>query len=238
MAVADKKLSSLSIFFPCYNDSHTIVGLVETAYKIGLKVAKQLEVIVVDDGSTDSSRELLKRAQKKYPDLKLVFHKENKGYGGALRSGFKAATNEFVFYTDGDGQYDVKDLVKLAKAINNKIDVVNGVKIERHDPWWRTLAGELYYFWARALFRIPIREVDTDFRLIRKEVLDKIKLEMDSGSICVELIKRLTLEGARFKEVPVHHYYRQFGSSQFFNLGRIFKTLFDDMRLLWQTRNK
>lgn len=233
-----KKLSSLSIFFPCYNDQHTIGNLVVDAYRIGKRVAKEIEVIVVDDGSSDNSRQLLNKLQKKYPKLKLVFHKKNKGYGGALRSGFKNATKEFVFYTDGDGQYSLQDLPKLVRAVNEKVDVVNGIKIARHDSLGRIIAGDIYYLWVRLLFRTPIKEIDTDYRLVRKKFIDKISLKMNSGSICVELVKKLALAGARFKEIPVHHYPRQFGNSQFFQITRVVKTLTDDLELYWWMRRR
>lgn len=234
--VKKKKINSLSIFFPCYNDENTISGLIDDAYRVGKKMAKDLQVIVIDDGSTDSSRAILKKTKEKYKELKLIFHKRNKGYGGALRSGFKTAKNEFIFYTDGDGQYNVQDLERLIQALTNEVDVVNGKKICRKDSFLRDIIGKAYYLWVKILFKIPIEEIDTDFRLVRKKMLDKIKLKADSGAICVELITKLALAGAKFVEVPIRHYDRKFGSSQFFRLNHIIKTLVDDLNLLWQLK--
>ena len=106
-------MNSLSIFFPCYNDKGTIATLVWEAKAVAEKLTDDFEVIVIDDDSSDGSRDLLLELQKNWPDLKLVFHKKNHGYGGALRSGFKAASKDVVFYTDGDGQYDVHELPRL-----------------------------------------------------------------------------------------------------------------------------
>jgi len=229
-----KKLSSLSIFFPCYNDENTIAGLVDDAYTIGKKITRSLEVIVIDDGSTDLSKKILKKSQKKHPNLKLVFHKKNRGYGGALRSGFSAATKKFIFYTDGDGQYSLKDLPKLVKSVKPKLDVINGKKIYREDRFIRKIVGELYYLWIKLLFQTPIREIDTDYRLIRKEKLKKITLSKNSGAICVELISKLKKAGANFTEVSVNHYDRKFGKSQFFTFSRIIQTLVDDIKLFFE----
>jgi glycosyltransferase involved in cell wall biosynthesis len=133
-------LPSLTIFFPCYNDERTIEQLVEDAISVGYGLTDDLEVIVIDDGSIDGSRRLLETLRMRHSELQLVCHDLNRGYGAALRSGFSAATREWVFYTDGDGQYDVGDLPELAtEAVN--ADVVNGHKISRSDRWHRIWIG-------------------------------------------------------------------------------------------------
>lgn len=215
---------SISVFFPCYNDKGTISLLVEKADKILSKRKIKHEVIVVDDGSGDGSREVLKKLTKEIKSLKLVFHKKNRGYGGALKTGFKTAKHDLVFYTDGDAQYDVNELDLLIPLMTKDIDVVNGIKMFRNDPWYRIVIGNLYNFFVRNVFGIDIVDIDCDFRLIRQSLLNKISLKSDSGSICVELIKKLQKEGARFRQVSVHHYPRIYGNSQFFNFKRVWKT--------------
>jgi len=215
---------SISIFFPCYNDKGTIGKLVTNSIKQLKKLTKRFEVIVVDDGSTDGSRRLLKKIAKKHPQLRLVFHKKNKGYGGALTSGFKAAKHDLVFYTDGDAQYDIKEMPLLLPLMTRDIDIVNGIKIGRGDSWYRVTIGKLYNFFVRNAFGIDVFDVDCDFRLIRNKTLKGIKLESTSGAICVELVKKLEMKNARFREVSVHHYPRTYGKSQFFNFFRIYKT--------------
>ena len=157
----------------------------------------------------------------------MVEHETNQGYGAALRSGFGAAATELVFYTDGDGQYDARELPKLFALLTEKTDVVNGFKIERADKINRKIAGGSYNRLAHFLFSLPVRDVDCDFRLIRRAVLGKITLTSTSGSICVELIYKLKKAGARFTEVGVNHYERPFGKSQFFTARRVSKTLLD-----------
>ena len=222
---------SLSCFFPCYNDAATIGDLVQDADAIAREYTEDYEVIVVDDGSTDRSREVLKALKEKVPRLKLVFHDHNRGYGGALQSGFEAATGALVFYTDGDGQYDAKELRLLLAEFKDDVDAVNGYKIKRSDPLYRVVIGKLYQIGMRIAFGLKIRDVDCDFRLIRKAALERISLSHTSGVICVELVKKLERAGARFVEVPVHHYPRMHGQSQFFRVRRLFRVGVNLVRL-------
>jgi glycosyltransferase involved in cell wall biosynthesis len=162
-----------------------------------------------------------------------VFHEKNRGYGTALQSGFSHATKELVFYTDGDGQYDVFELRKLLPIMQDGIDVVNGYKIVRSDPLHRIIIGTVYLWLMRLLFNFHVRDVDCDFRLIRRRVFDHIRLEHTSGVICLELVKKLEMAGYRFVEFPVHHYHRPVGQSQFFNLRRLFETGINILYLWW-----
>jgi glycosyltransferase involved in cell wall biosynthesis len=226
--------TSLSIFFPCFNDSGTIGSLVVAADAVAQGLTDDYEIIVVDDGSTDNSRELLLELQNKYPRLRLVFHETNQGYGAALRSGFFNATKDLIFYTDGDGQYDVYELRRLFNVMQDGVDIVNGYKIDRGDPLHRVIIGIIYLRLMRLLFNFHIRDVDCDFRLIRSHVFNHVSLHHNSGVICLELVKKLELAGFRFAEFPVHHYHRIHGKSQFFNFKRLFKTAFNILRLWYE----
>lgn len=223
---------SISVVFPCYNDSKSIGVLIKDAFSVLKKISYWHEVIVVEDGSEDNSREVLENLIKKYKKLRVFFHKKNMGYGAALRTGFKNAKGDLIFYTDGDGQYDVKELILLIDKLDEKTDFVNGYKIVRHDPLYRIIVGNLYGFLARLFFKLPIRDVDCDFRLIRKNLLSKLDIQTSSGSICISLVKKAQRAGARFKEVPINHYYRRFGHSQFFRPDRILITL-KELVVLW-----
>lgn len=205
--------------------------LVDKAVKNLKQVASDWEVVVIDDGSKDNSREVLKAAAKRYKELKLVFHPKNRGYGGALKSGFKTAKKELVFYTDGDGQYDVDELPLLVSLMTKDVNFINGIKMERQDARYRILFGNLHKFLNRWLFWLPVYDVDCDFRLIRRSLLKKINLKSNTGSICVELVKKAQQAGAKFREVSVHHYERKYGQSQFFRPGKIIATYFDIAKL-------
>ena len=225
---------SLTIFFPCFNDAGTIGSLVAAAHVVGTGSGRDFEILVVDDGSADASAQILEELKAHYPELKVVYHGKNRGYGGALRSGFSAATKDLVFYTDGDGQYDVLELKRLLPVLQEGVDVVNGYKIARSDPWHRIVIGKTYVVLMRILFRFRVRDVDCDFRLMRRSALETISLRHSSGVICLELVKKLELAGFRFADFPVHHYHRVHGRSQFFNVRRLFATAVNILRLWWE----
>jgi glycosyltransferase involved in cell wall biosynthesis len=223
---------SISVFFPAYNDAHSIGKLVEEALEVLPALTDAYEVIVVNDGSVDETRNVLAELKSKHAAVRVVEHETNKGYGGALQSGFRAAGNDLVFYTDGDGQYDVRELAKLFPLLTENVDVVNGYKLERTDKMNRKIIGGFYNRLAHFLFALPVRDVDCDFRLIRRAILGKINLHSTSGSICVELVYKLQKAGAKFVETGVNHYARQHGKSQFFTVRRVSKTLLDFF-ILW-----
>lgn len=224
---------SISVFFPAYNDWGTIGSMVLLVIRVLEEITDDYEVIVVNDASPDHVQEILESLAAKYPRFRYVTHSSNRGYGGALRSGFAAATKEWVFYTDGDAQYDVRELHLLWQE-RQGVDIVNGYKIRRSDPWYRAVVGRLYHHVVRRLFRLRIRDVDCDFRLIHRSVFDRVSLTEDSGLICVELMSKITLAGCRIAEVPVHHFHRMHGKSQFFNLRRVLRVLGRMLRLWWR----
>lgn len=224
---------NISVFFPCFNDEHSIGKLVEDAFSVLKNGAQNFEVIVVNDGSKDRSEDVLRKLAQKYKNFRIVNHPKNLGYGKALTSGFKAAKYDWIFYTDGDGQYDVKEISKLIKLIDNDVDFINGIKSARSDPLFRAIIGNLYSFITRLLFWLPITDIDCDFRLIRKRITDKINFQSSNGAICIELVKKAQRLEARFLEISIPHYGRRWGRSQFFVPGRILRTLFLELPTLW-----
>lgn len=224
---------SLSVFFPAYNDAPSLPELIRKTFAVLETAAVDCEVIVINDGSFDNTADVLLHLQTRYgPRLRVITHQKNRGYGGALRSGFEAATKELVFYTDGDSQYDVNELPLLLQKMRPGVGLVNGYKLQRNDPWHRIWIGRVYNACARFLFRIQIRDVDCDFRLIRHTLLDQIHLTSTSGTICVELVRKLELlKDWRVVEVGVHHYPRLYGRSQFFRVQSLLVTLFQLLRL-------
>jgi glycosyltransferase involved in cell wall biosynthesis len=228
MSQLDKssKFSSLSVFFPAYNDALSLPALIPAAFSILEEYVREFEVIVVNDGSRDNTADVLTDLQGQYgPRLRVITHPANRGYGGALRSGFQAARMDYVFYTDGDGQYDVRELPLLLAQARPHIGFVNGFKLKRHDPWHRVLIGRIYNATARTLFRIRISDIDCDYRLIRRELLENLNLTSTSGTICVELVRKVELTGCHSAEVGVHHYPRLYGRSQFFRIQSLLTTL-------------
>jgi glycosyltransferase involved in cell wall biosynthesis len=183
--------ASLSVFFPAYNDAPTLPELAAKTMAVLVRHVEDYELIVVNDGSRDETAAVLERLRQQYaPYFRVITHQSNRGYGAALRSGFAAASKDLVFYTDSDGQYDVNELPKLLELMAPGVGLVNGYKLERSDPLHRIWIGHVYNTFARFLFRVRIRDVDCDFRLIRRDLLQQAELTSTSGTICVELVRK------------------------------------------------
>ena len=226
------KFRSLSVFFPAYNDAPSLPILIAKTFAVLEEYVEDYEVIVVNDGSHDNTGDVLEQLRLAHqPYMRVITHPQNRGYGGALRSGIVAATRDFVFYTDGDSQYDVSELPSLLERMGPNTGLVNGYKLERHDPAHRIWIGNVYNFCARVLFRIKIRDIDCDYRLMRRSLLEKINLTSTSGTICVELVRKLELSGCGVVEVGVHHYERQYGRSQFFRIRSLAITFYQLLKL-------
>jgi glycosyltransferase involved in cell wall biosynthesis len=228
------RLTSVSAVFPAYNDAGTIPSMVLTAILALRQLTDDYEVIVTDDGSEDRTRLVLEELAQRCSELRVLHHPANRGYGAALRTGFSAATKDWVFYTDGDAQYDPLEMIELARALRPGVDIVNGYKIARHDPLIRKILGRVYHYLVSWTFGMRLRDVDCDFRLFRRELLDAIRLESSSGAICVEMVKKIQDLGFVFAEVPVHHYFRQYGKSQFFNWPRLVRVARRLAKLYWK----
>jgi glycosyltransferase involved in cell wall biosynthesis len=227
-----RKFPSLSVFFPAYNDAPSLPKLIAKTFAALEQYVEDYEVIVINDGSRDNTGAVLEELRVSHePYMRVITHEQNRGYGGALRSGFAAARKTWVFYTDGDGQYDVSELPRLLELVTPGTGLVNGFKLDRQDPLHRIWIGKTYNLFARFLFRIKIRDIDCDFRLIRRELLEKVHLTSTSGTICVELVRKLEISGCGVEEVGVHHYPRLHGRSQFFRLPSLLNTLMELIRL-------
>ncbi len=248
---------SISAFFPCYNDGGTIASMVIEMMRVLRELTDDYEVIVVENGSTDYTNDILDELEALYAAdadagatrlderlwrssvtadgrLRIMRYKQPLGYGGALRVGFAAAAKELIFYTDGDAQYDVRELRVLAPRMVDGVDLVMGNKITRHDPLHRIIIGRLYHHLVRLLFNLRIHDTDCDFRLMRRSIFDRVTLTQNSGVICLELMRRVQDAGFSVVEVPVHHYHRAYGVSQFFNLRRLFAVGIGILVLWWR----
>lgn len=226
------KLGSLSVFYPAYNDEGSIRQLVEKTLALLPSLTDEFEIILVNDGSRDNTAAILDAMARELPNVRVIHHPQNRGYGGALRSGILTATKDWVFYTDGDGQYDVNELRDLVALVRDDVDVANGYKLKRSDNRRRVILGGIYKQLSRLLFGLPIRDVDCDFRLMRRAVVQSIDLRSTSGVVCTEMVYKMHQIGARFVETPVHHYPRMYGESQFFNWRSVAKTA-RDFFALW-----
>lgn len=232
--MSQKHKLAISAFFPAYNDAGTIPSMVITVLLTLRELCDDYEVIIINDGSQDHTPQVLDELARIYPqEVRVIHHVKNRGYGGALRSGFSQATKEWIFYTDGDAQYDPRELKQLVALANDEVDFINGWKIERNDPWHRIIIGKIYQYIIKLAFGLKLKDVDCDFRLMRRCVFDKVHLTADSGVICVELMKKVQDAHFHLTETPVHHFHRAYGSSQFFNFRRLARVAFD-LQVLWR----
>lgn len=234
-----KLLSGLTIFFPFLNDEGTVERQIILAYTVGKRYAKEVEVIAIHGGfSNDMTKKKILQMQTFYPKL-IILNKENNTEGYAvIKHGFNKASKEWIFYTDGDAQYHLEeDLIKLIeKQEKTKADIVNGYKVSRHDVRIRVILGAIYKFLSRKIFNLPIRDVDCDFRLIRKSALNKINLDSTDASILPELIIKLNMKQVKFAEVPVRHYPRVYGKSNYTAFGLMKEKIVGDFKLYLKIR--
>lgn len=236
-----KKINGLSIIFPFLNDEATVARQIICAYTIGREITNNLEVIALHGGnSKDDTYGKIKEMKLIYPELKVINKPRNKEGYAVIKYGFKKATKDWIFYTDGDAQYHLEENLTelIEKQIKTGATIVNGYKIRRHDSILRIILGDVYRLLAKILFKLPIKDVDCDFRLIKKSLLDKISLESKDSSILPELIKKLQLVKGKFAEVPVSHYPRVYGKSNYKIIDLIKEKLIGDIKLYISFKKK
>ena len=157
----------------------------------------------MNDG-TDDTQEIADELARTYSQVRVVHHARNRGYGGALRTGFAASTKDLIAYTDGDAQYDPTELEVLWERLTPEVDVVTGYKISRSDPLHRVIIGRIYHHTVKLMFRLRARDVDCDFRLMRREVFNRVRLERNTGVICLEMMRKIQDAGFHTVEVPAY----------------------------------
>ena len=224
---------SISFFFPAFDDAGTVEKLVLAASAVLREVAKQWEVIIVNDGSFDNTGEVADACAQHHDNVVVKHHRYNQGYGAALKTGFKTARHELIFYTDGDMQYDPQELKKLLPLLREDVAMVSGFKQRRADTWDRVLSAKIYNFIVRLFFRIEVRDVDAAFKLVRREVMQQIELTSNGGFICAELFAKARQLGCKVAQTPVSHFKRSYGRSSAFNLVFIIRSTLELMKLWW-----
>jgi len=227
-----RALDSLSIVLPCYNEGFTIAAVAEAAERVGREVADVVEVIVVDDGSDDRSGEILRAMETEIPTLRCVEHGENRGYGQALRSGFRAARHRYVFYTDADGQFDFGDLHQAVLELREN-DIVVGYRAIRQDSWVRRLNGRLWSYLTNRCLGLRVRDVNCAFKIFPADLFDRITLRSRGALIDAEILVKSRRLGLRIGEIPVRHHPRRGGRATGADLRvmwRAFAELFELIR--------
>jgi glycosyltransferase involved in cell wall biosynthesis len=221
-------VKSLSVFFPCFNEQDNIERVIKSAIDVLSPLKIDFEIIIVDDGSKDKTGEIADRIAAGNKNVKAVHHGVNRGYGAALQTGFKAATKEYVFYTDGDGQFDIKELPLLFKYMAD-YDIATGYRIKRQDNLVRKINAFCWTTMVNLLFGMKIKDMDCAFKLYRRSIFDNIKLESTGALINTEIFARAKNKGYKIFQIGVHHYPRTAGvqtGAKLTVILRAFKELF------------
>jgi glycosyltransferase involved in cell wall biosynthesis len=230
-----KPIKSLSVFFPAHNEVDNLRPLVEETDATLSRFTEDYEIIVVNDGSTDGTRELLEELKQQYPHLRPIHHEVNKGYGGAVRTGFQSAAKEIVFFADGDRQFDIKEIEKFLAEIEN-YDAILGYRINRQDPFHRKVFAKCWGMLVRLLFGFKVRDLDCAFKMFHRAILEGITLEANGAMITVELIAKLQKKKFRFKEIGVTHYPRTAGVQSGGNPKVVIKAFKELFKLYFRIR--
>ncbi len=227
--MAMSRLPELSIFFPCYNEEANVERVVRAAMEAAGRYADRFEVIVVNDGSRDRTGEIAERLAAEHPGVVRAVHNQpNLGYGGAVARGLREARYQWIFFTDGDGQFDIRELDKLIGLLE-KCDFAVGYRMNRADPLIRKINAYCWGVLVRALFGLKVRDIDCAFKLLPKSLVDQIELRSHGALISTELLARARYRGLRIAEIGVNHYPRTAGQQTGANLRvilRAFKELF------------
>lgn len=226
---------SLTIFYPCYNEEANVERVTRAAVLAGRKVADDLEVIIVNDGSKDRTAEIADRLAAEHPRVRAVHNSPNRGYGGALQRGFREATKEYVFYTDGDGQFDFEEMDKLIPLMS-KFDIVSGYRLDRQDPLPRKLNALAWGTLVNLLFGLGIRDVDCAFKIYPRRLFDEIEMHSTGALIDTEILARAQRRGYTIGQVGVHHYPRTAGQQTGANLKVILRAFRELFRLYHNIR--
>ncbi|MBI2019289.1 glycosyltransferase family 2 protein, partial [Candidatus Daviesbacteria bacterium] len=231
------KTTGLSVFFPCINEEGNVETTVKRAVEVLEKLKLKYEIIVVNDGSSDKTSEVAHRLSHKNPNVRVIDHPKNLGYGEALKSGFYNARFDTIVYTDGDGQFDFSEVTKFLESIKEN-DVVIGYRIKRQDSFIRRLFGKGWKLTLLTFFRVTLKDVDCGFKMVKREVLEKIPhLESSRGAmINAELVIKGKKAGFKIGQVGVTHYPRISGKPTGANIKVIIKSYLDLIRLWWKLK--
>ena len=226
---------NLSIFFPAFNEQLNIESTVQKALDVakGVKEIGKFEIIVVDDGSIDCTGEVAERLALEIPEVRVVHHERNRGYGAALKTGFYNSRYEWIVFADSDGQFDFSEVKKFL-AKRNEGDLIIGYRIKRADPFFRKINAVLWGLLPRIFFGLRVRDLDCGFKLVKKRVIEEIEpLESDGAFVTTELLVKAKKRGFIISEVGVHHFPRSYGLQTGANIRVIFKA-FKGLLSLWK----
>lgn len=229
---------TISFFSPAYKEEENLPIVVEKAIEVLKKVASKFEVVIVEDGSPDKTGRIADSLSRKHPKIvRVIHHKKNLGYGPALKTGFEKANKyDYVFYTDSDLQFDLSELKRLTKHLGSH-DVVIGYRINRALAFKRLVQTIIYNFMVKLLFGLKAKDINCSMKIVKRSVMDKIKLQSKSAFIDAELLIKLRNLNVDIKEIGVAHYPRVAGKAYGGKPSVIWET-FSEMISFWWKLNK
>lgn len=226
IAVVMKKLKSLSVFFPVYNEEANLEILVEQARRIIPSLAKKYELLIINDGSVDDSSKIAHKLANKYEQVRVINHDTNQGYGEVLKTGIKNSQYEWIFWTDSDLQFDLSELANFVQEAE-KSKVILGYRKKRAEGFKRNLNTKLFRAYINLLFRLHVQDIDCAFKLIKADALKSLELTSGSAFTSSEILYRLKKKKLKFKEIAVNHYPRLYGQATGANLKVIIKACYE-----------
>ena len=230
-------MKSLSLIFPAFNEEANIRAVVEDAYRTIPKLAPIFEIIVVNDGSKDRTGEICDRLAEELSNVRVVHHVRNRGYGAALKSGIKLARYDLIFFTDSDGQFDLKEVATLLEQADG-YDIVAGYRARRQDPLHRLLFAWGWNILVRLVLGIRIRDIDCAFKAFNRRVFNSIQIQSVGAMVNTEIFAQASKFRMTVKEVRVSHFPRRHGKptgSNFAVISKAFRELIKMRRMLHTT---
>jgi glycosyltransferase involved in cell wall biosynthesis len=227
---------SVSVVLPAHNEEQNVRHAVDSARMVLSQIATDWEIIVVDDGSTDGTSAVCEELIVQCDKVRIIRHTSNKGYGAALKSGILAARHELIFFTDADGQFDLRELERLVEW-SDEYDIVMGYRGKRRDPWHRVVNAFGWNVLIRLVFGVRVRDIDCAFKLFRRAVFDQIQIRSAGAMINAEILAQATRFGMRMREIKVTHYPRSYGKASGANIAVIMKAFRELLRVSRQLRS-
>lgn len=232
------KLPELSIFFPFWNEEKNVRRVVEDAISIAKDIAREWEILIVDDGSSDGTLEVGKELARQHRNVRVITHNPNRGYGAALKEGFNNAKYKYVVFTDGDRQFNFAEITKFIENIKSA-DIVIGFRKKRQDNISRHILMNMLKIWDYIFFRFYFRDIDCGFKMFKKSALKEIMpLRSEGAMITTEILAKATRKGLKIKEVEVNHYPREFGDQSGANIAVVIRAILESFILWFDIHNQ
>lgn len=231
------KLTSISVFLPCYNEAQNISLVVTDLLAVLPQISHKYEIIIINDGSIDQTKKMASQIAQKHRQVNVVNHPKNLGYGAAVQSGIKASRYDWIFFTDGDHQFDVKELAAFV-PYSRDYQVIIGYRHKRADGWLRSFNARLFKLFINLLYRLHVKDIDCAFKLFHQSTVKPLTLQSNGAMISTEILYRLKKKHFKFKQLPVNHYPRKFGQPTGNNLKVVIKAGSEAFSLYYQLKFK